>query len=677
MRRLVPLIGLSVAALISVPTVGHAAPDGVADGAGTPQATQYGMGALVPMDPASQSYANVMAALHGEAYAYVRYTDFAWLATQNGQTTLASTYTAIASVELNKHFASEAPFVDLVGTTDVNLQNAVAAETNENTTLYPQFAEQAKAAGDTAAYDLFTDVTADEGVHAANFTAALAVLNGDPTATMPANPVADTVDPKVGPAGVKSQQTLDNLLTAAQGEALAYVKYMDFATEATQAGYPQIASLLEATASVERYEHFREFTNLMGLWGDDLTNLTNTITAEIYESVTKDPGYAATATTEGYMTLANVFTSNGADEGNHAVAYSAALAKLNPPKVTPVDSASTSYANVMTALHGEAMAYAKYSDFAVLATANGHPDVASQFTKTAAVELNEHFAEEAPYVGLVGTTSQNLADALAGETNENTTLYPGFADQAKAAGDMAAYNLFMDIAGDEGVHANNYRDALSVLAGDQTVTMPANPVPDPVDPIPGPAGVKSQQTLDNLMTAAEGEAFAYAKYMAFADEATQAGYPEIASLFQATASVERYEHFREFTNLMGLWGDDPANLTNAINGETYETTTMYPGFAATAQTEGYTALSSRLTEIAGDEANHAAGFQSALTTLQASAANAQAPATTKTPATSSKSAPTGGTLATTGTTALPILLILMGAAVGATFWRTKRQGSRS
>ena len=127
------------------------------------------------------------------------------------------------------------------------------------------------------------------------------------------------------------------------------------------------------------------------------------------------------------------------------------------------------------------------------------------------------------------------------------------------------------------------------------------------------------QTMKNLSTAMHGEAFAYVKYMLFADHARQEGNTELADLFENTAKTERYEHFAEEAKLAGLVGSDADNLRDAIKGESYETTKMYPEFAEQARADGDVAAAQRFEEIAHDEMTHRDAFQAALTKLEATA----------------------------------------------------------
>ena len=89
----------------------------------------------------------------------------------------------------------------------------------------------------------------------------------------------------------------------------------------------------------------------------------------------------------------------------------------------------------------------------------------------------------------------------------------------------------------------------------------------------------------------------------------------IARLFSGTAKVELREHFAGEAVLAGLVGTNAANLRDAITGETYEHTTMYPGFAKQATKDRCPAAAKLFTEIAGDEGNHAAAFRTALRSL--------------------------------------------------------------
>ncbi len=131
------------------------------------------------------------------------------------------------------------------------------------------------------------------------------------------------------------------------------------------------------------------------------------------------------------------------------------------------------------------------------------------------------------------------------------------------------------------------------------------------------------KTAENLSTAMHGEAFAYAKYMLYADHARRKGHNDIADLFERNAKTERFEHFAEEAELAGLVGSDEDNLSDAVKGETWEHDHMYPDFAKEAEEAGDKMAALRFKEISEDEARHRDAFNTALVTLQGSPATAQ------------------------------------------------------
>jgi rubrerythrin len=111
------------------------------------------------------------------------------------------------------------------------------------------------------------------------------------------------------------------------------------------------------------------------------------------------------------------------------------------------------------------------------------------------------------------------------------------------------------------------------------------------------------KTEENLKAAFAGESQARNKYTYFANVAKKEGYHYIAKIFEETADNERRHAKDEFALLGGI-GDTAANLQEAIDGENYETTEMYPTFAKEAEEEGNTAAAKLFTEIAEVEAHH-------------------------------------------------------------------------
>jgi rubrerythrin len=92
------------------------------------------------------------------------------------------------------------------------------------------------------------------------------------------------------------------------------------------------------------------------------------------------------------------------------------------------------------------------------------------------------------------------------------------------------------------------------------------------------------RTEKNLKAAFAGESQANRRYLAFAKKADEDGYPQIAKLFRAAAEAETvhaHNHFR----ILGGVKSTAENVQEAISGETYEFTKMYPEFLDVAAEE--------------------------------------------------------------------------------------------
>lgn len=105
------------------------------------------------------------------------------------------------------------------------------------------------------------------------------------------------------------------------------------------------------------------------------------------------------------------------------------------------------------------------------------------------------------------------------------------------------------------------------------------------------------QTEKNLMAAFAGESEARNKYTYFASKAKKEGYEQIAALFLKTAENEKEHAKLWFKELNGI-GDTAENLLAAAQGENYEWTDMYEGFAKTAEEEGFPELAERFRLVA-------------------------------------------------------------------------------
>ncbi len=111
------------------------------------------------------------------------------------------------------------------------------------------------------------------------------------------------------------------------------------------------------------------------------------------------------------------------------------------------------------------------------------------------------------------------------------------------------------------------------------------------------------QTEKNLHEAFSGESQARNKYTYFASKAKKEGFEQIAALFQKTADNEKEHAKLWFKELNGI-GDTAENLHHAAEGENYEWTDMYAGFAKTAEEEGFPELARKFRLVAAIEKHH-------------------------------------------------------------------------
>jgi rubrerythrin len=111
------------------------------------------------------------------------------------------------------------------------------------------------------------------------------------------------------------------------------------------------------------------------------------------------------------------------------------------------------------------------------------------------------------------------------------------------------------------------------------------------------------KTKENLEAAFAGESQARNKYDYFAKVARKQGYHYISKIFTETAENEMQHAKEEFKLLNGI-GDTASNLKEAIAGEHYETTQMYPDFARDAEAEGNKDAARLFRQIAKVEKHH-------------------------------------------------------------------------
>ena len=123
------------------------------------------------------------------------------------------------------------------------------------------------------------------------------------------------------------------------------------------------------------------------------------------------------------------------------------------------------------------------------------------------------------------------------------------------------------------------------------------------------------QTEKNLQAAFAGESQARNKYTYFASKAKKEGFEQIAALFLKTADNEKEHAKMWFKELEGI-GDTAQNLAEAANGENYEWTDMYAGFAETAEAEGFTELAAKFRMVAAIEKQHEERYRALLKNVE-------------------------------------------------------------
>jgi len=125
---------------------------------------------------------------------------------------------------------------------------------------------------------------------------------------------------------------------------------------------------------------------------------------------------------------------------------------------------SKSLENLKAAFAGESQANRKYLAFADAADKEGHKGVAKLFRAAAAAETIHAHTHLRTMKG-VGSTAENLKEAIAGETYEFKSMYPEMIETAKAESDKAAERTFSFANEVEKVHAKLYSDAAADMAG--------------------------------------------------------------------------------------------------------------------------------------------------------------------------------------------------------------------
>ena len=123
------------------------------------------------------------------------------------------------------------------------------------------------------------------------------------------------------------------------------------------------------------------------------------------------------------------------------------------------------------------------------------------------------------------------------------------------------------------------------------------------------------QTEKNLWAAFAGESEARNKYTYFASKAKKEGFEQISALFLKTAENEK-EHAKLWFKELEELGDTAQNLLSAAEGENYEWTDMYEGFAKTAEEEGFPVLAAKFRLVAAIEKHHEERYRALLKNVE-------------------------------------------------------------
>jgi rubrerythrin len=129
--------------------------------------------------------------------------------------------------------------------------------------------------------------------------------------------------------------------------------------------------------------------------------------------------------------------------------------------------------------------------------------------------------------------------------------------------------------------------------------------------------LKGSKTEKNLMAAFAGESQAHTKYLYYASKAKKDGFVQMANLFTETALNEK-EHAKIWFKLLheGEVPDTMTNLKDAAEGENYEWTDMYDGFAKTADEEGFHELANKFRLVAEVEKHHEERYRALLKNVE-------------------------------------------------------------
>jgi len=131
------------------------------------------------------------------------------------------------------------------------------------------------------------------------------------------------------------------------------------------------------------------------------------------------------------------------------------------------------------------------------------------------------------------------------------------------------------------------------------------------------ANLKGSKTEENLKSAFAGESQAHMKYLYYASRAEKDGYQQIGALFRETAGNEK-EHAKIWYKLLhnDSVPETTTNLKDAADGENFEWTNMYAGFAKTAREEGFENIAVLFDEVGKIEKEHEERYRKLLSNIK-------------------------------------------------------------
>ena len=128
--------------------------------------------------------------------------------------------------------------------------------------------------------------------------------------------------------------------------------------------------------------------------------------------------------------------------------------------------------------------------------------------------------------------------------------------------------------------------------------------------------MNEENIVKNLMESFSGESKARMKYLAYSRKAEAEGKSNIAKLFKVASDAETIHALKEF-GLAGKISSTEDNIKDAIGGETYEYSEMYPDFLKAAEVEGNKATATAFRFAMKAEEVHARLYKEALENIDA------------------------------------------------------------